>query len=246
MIEAAHLSTNPVRNYPPVKDVSFVVDRGDSYCLLGTKDSGKSTLIEVFRSVLAPTSGQALVHGLDCQSHPLAVRQQTLFVTPGSALVPSLSLRDNVSFFATLAGRRPSRESIDNALRRFAIPERAFGIVAGEVDRRELLFLTWLAVGLIRKVPAFVVDDPSLDLDGRAAEWIVEGIRETQSAGGALLIATADARFAAAVGTRVGILRGGRIEAEYRGGEIADERLTGLNLDHLGRFGAATNPLKTA
>ena len=242
MIECRNLSTAFGRDRLAVEDVSLTVDAGESYCLLGAAESGKTTIVDAFRGVTVPTAGQALISGMDCLARPLDVRRKTLFVTPKSALVDTLSIRENVEFFARVAGHAASRQGIENSLRRVGLPEASFDAPVGEVDRREATLLTWLAVGLIRQVAVVVLDEPTRDLDARSTAWAIEGLREIHGAGAALLVATSDPSVATAVGSRIGLLRAGRKDAEYRSEEIANEHLPGFHVQHLARPVTAPGP----
>jgi|SRR5579864_2157064 len=220
-----------------VDDVTVRIGPGETYCLLGMHGSGKTTIVEIFRSAVTPTAGTALIGGVDCLEDPVEVRRHTLFVTPRTSLVPGLSVRANVEFFCRLAGagRVATRGTVENALRRVGLPERVFDLQTQLLDRREASLLVWLAVGWLRDVATVVLDDPSANLDARGAEWVADAVREYQTNGKALLIATSDVLFATTVGTRIGILREGRLEAEYRPDEITHEKLANFYVEYLGR-----------
>ena len=235
MIACTNLSKTVGRDRPALDNVSLTVDAGESYCLLGAAESGKTTIVDVLRGVTPPTAGQASIAGLDCLTHPLEVRRQTLFVTPKSALVETLSIRENVEFFSRVAGCATSRRGVENSLRRVGLPEASFDVPVGDVDRKEATLLAWLAVGLIRAVAVAVLDEPTRDLDARSTAWAIEGLREIHGAGATLLVATSDPNVAAAVGSRIALLRAGRKDAEYRSEEIANENLLGFYGQYLGR-----------
>jgi ABC-2 type transport system ATP-binding protein len=229
-----------------VDDVTVRVGPGETYCVLGMPGSGKTTIVEMFRSAVTPTAGTAMIGGADCLNDPVEVRRHTLFVTPRTSLVPDLSVRANVEFFCRVAGARrvATRGAVENALRRVGLPERVFDLQALRLDRREASLLAWLAVGWLRDVGSVVLDDPSANLDARGVEWVAEALAEYRAAGRTLLIATSDVLFATTVGTRIGVLREGRQEAEYRPDEITHENLANFYVEYLGRPaapGAAPN-----
>jgi ABC-2 type transport system ATP-binding protein len=237
MIESTGLSKRFGVGPLIVDDVTVCVGPGETYCLLGMHGSGKTTIVEIFRSAVTPTAGTAMIGGVDCVEDPVAVRRHTLFITPQTSLVPNLSVRANVEFFCRVAGARrvATRGAVENALRRVGLPERVFDLQAQLLDRREEPLLVWLAVGWLRDVASAVLDDPSANLDARGLEWVADAIAEYRAAGKTLLITTSDVPFATTVGTRIGVLREGRQEAEYRADEVTRENLANFYVDYLGR-----------
>jgi ABC-2 type transport system ATP-binding protein len=237
MIESRGLSKRFGGGPLVVDDVTMRVGRGETYCLLGMPGSGKTTIVEIFRAALTPTAGTAMIGGVDCLEDPVEVRRHTLFVTPRTSLVPGLSVRANVEFFCRVAGAScvATRGAVENALRRVGLPERVFDLRAQLLDRREASVLVWLAVGWLREVPTVVLDDPSANLDARGTEWVADTVQEYRTAGKAILITTSDVFFATTVGTRIGVLREGRQEAEYRPDEITHENLANFYVEYLGR-----------
>jgi ABC-type multidrug transport system ATPase subunit len=237
MIESRGLSKRFGAGPLILDDVSVRVEPSETYCLLGLPGSGKTTIGEIFRSVVMPTAGTAMIGGVDCLADPVEVRRHTLFVTPRTSLVPDLSVRANVEFFCRVAGARrvATGGAVENALRRVGLPERVFDLQAQLLDRREAPLLVWLAVGWLRDVASVVLDDPSANLDARGLEWVADAVAEYRAAGKTLLITTSDVLFATTVGTRIGVLREGRQEAEYRPDEITRENLANFYVEYLGR-----------
>jgi lipopolysaccharide transport system ATP-binding protein len=93
-----------------LRDVSFSVDRGEAFGIIGANGSGKSTLLQIVAGILRPTSGAVNVHG-----------RLSALLELGSGFAPEFTGRDNVYLNASLLGL--SREEIDgrfHAIERFA------------------------------------------------------------------------------------------------------------------------------
>jgi len=85
-------------------DVSFKVARGEIFGLLGPNGAGKSTTFKMECGLLKPTSGQALVMGLNLEKSPSQARQKLGYMAQKFSLYGELSVRQNLVFFAQIYG----------------------------------------------------------------------------------------------------------------------------------------------
>jgi ABC-2 type transport system ATP-binding protein len=83
-----------ITNYVALKDVSFTVDKGEVFAILGRNGAGKSTLLKVLAQVLPPTSGTAIVNGAIAPMIEL-----------GAGFHPEMTGAENVLFYSALMGR---------------------------------------------------------------------------------------------------------------------------------------------
>ncbi len=81
------------RDFWALRDVSFTVDRGETFCIVGENGSGKSTLLQIVAGILAPTSGAAAVNG-----------RVSALLELGSGFNPEFSGRDNVFLNGSILG----------------------------------------------------------------------------------------------------------------------------------------------
>jgi ABC-2 type transport system ATP-binding protein len=102
-IEARGL-TKTFRDVVAVDDVSLCIPRGEVFGLVGPDGAGKSTLIRMLATVLAPTSGDALVFGSSVVSDPHAVKPRIGYMSQAFSLYGDLSVQENLDFFAELRG----------------------------------------------------------------------------------------------------------------------------------------------
>ena len=87
-----------------VKDVNLAIQEGEILGLLGPNGAGKTTIISMITGLLEPTSGHITVDGLDLQTDTNAVKAKLGLVPQELALYPTLSARDNLSFFGSIYG----------------------------------------------------------------------------------------------------------------------------------------------
>lgn len=95
--------------FKAVDRVSFTVDRGEIFGFLGSNGAGKTTVIRMLCGLLAPTSGEARVLGLDVAREPEAVKRRIGYMSQRFSLYEDLTVAQNVRFFGGVYGLGGSR-----------------------------------------------------------------------------------------------------------------------------------------
>ena len=90
--------------FPAVDDLSFAVEEGEVFGLLGSNGAGKSTASGVLCGLLTPTSGTASVLGVDVRRDPEAVKRRIGYMTQRFSLYDDLTVRENLRFFGGVYG----------------------------------------------------------------------------------------------------------------------------------------------
>ena len=161
-----------------LQDVNVEVRRGELFGLLGPNGAGKTTLIKILTTLLLPTSGRALVDGLDVVTQHRLVRERINMVSGGeSSGYGLLTVRENLWMFAQFYG-------IDHATTYRRIDEMLE--VVGLSDRKHTK-ISDLSTGLRQKmniVRGFItdpqvlfLDEPTLGLDVGAARDVRQFVR---------------------------------------------------------------------
>src|SRR2546423_11950655 len=105
-------------DFVAVDHLTFDVGQGEIFGFLGANGAGKSTTIRMLCGLLEPTSGTAVVGGVDVKSDPEGVKRRIGYMSQRFSLYEALTVDQNIRFFAGIYGL--SRDKLESR-RRFVI-----------------------------------------------------------------------------------------------------------------------------
>ncbi len=245
MIQAIDLSKRYEDGVLALDALNLHVKAGEIYCLLGANGAGKTTTINLFLNFIEPTSGRALVAGVDAAHDPLEAKRHLAYVSENVMLYGSFTARQNLEFFARLGGRKDlDREGLYRAMREVGLPEKAFEQRVKEFSKgmRQKL---GIAIAMVKDSPALLLDEPTSGLDPKAGAEFMETLVALRDRGKAVLMSTHDIFRARQIADRVGIMKEGRKVMERTREELAFENLERMYLDYM-RGGLVDEPRPAA
>jgi len=206
-------------NFVALDNVTLEIGQGRVFGLLGPNGAGKSTLIRTLMGFLKPTSGSAVVSGLDCYSDRLTVHQQVTYL-PGDARV-----------YGLMKGRSVLKQFV--RFRNNASYQRALEIA----DRLELDLSRWvglMSTGMRQKLalsvclsvdcPLIILDEPTANLDPTIRGRVLEFVSEARRAGRTVILSSHVMSEIEEVCDEVGILKKGQL--------VFRESMASLNRQH--------------
>ncbi len=160
-------------------DVSFEIGHGEVFGFLGPNGAGKTTTVRTLGTLIAPTSGSAVVAGLPLTpANGAKIRSRIAIVPESPGLYQRLSVRENLECFADLYGTANRRERITQALTAVNLEDRADD-VSGALSKG-LRQRVALARALLADPVVLFLDEPTAGLDPVAAQEVlslIEGLR---------------------------------------------------------------------
>lgn len=194
---------------PVLRGVSLTVEPGEVLGISGANGSGKTTLIRTLATLQRPHEGNGSILGVSFDTNDLvSVRKQIGLIGHTPALVPELSLRENLAHIAKLAGIDVAR--VDPALEVVGLDEagdrRAEAASFGMKRRIEVAHL------LLRKPRFLLLDEAVSGLDVSASDLIGALIETNIERGGATVMVSHDSDYLRAVCQRTMHLTTGRLE----------------------------------
>jgi ABC-2 type transport system ATP-binding protein len=196
-----------------VDDLDLTVGRGEIFGLLGPNGAGKTTTAGMLTTRVIPTSGQALVGGIDVVRHPAAAKRLIGVVPQTNTLDRSLTVWENLFFHGRFFGMdtKTARSESDRLLEQFRLADRAKAEVlalSGGMAQRLMV-----ARAVMHRPSILFLDEPTAGLDpqSRIALWEILG--ELHVDGQTILLTTHYMEEADQLCDRVAIIDQGRIIA---------------------------------
>ena len=201
-------------------DVTLHVPLGEVFGLLGPNGSGKTTMVRILSTILTPTSGTALVNGIDVVKHPNRVRRSIGLAGQYATVDENLTGFENLRMIGSLNHLEKSvviprsRELLEQ----FGLTDaanRTTKTYSGGMRRR-----LDLAAALVAKPPLLFLDEPTTGLDPQSRQdlWgIIEGLVEE---GTTVLLTTQYLEEADRLAKQLVVLDHGKIIAEGTSQEL--------------------------
>ncbi len=209
------------------------VEPGEVFCLLGANGAGKTTTLNLFLGFIEPTQGEARVGGLEVRAHASEARRKVAYVPELVMLYPRLTGRENLAYFSALAGRDGlSRRELGDWLAQAGLAPEAMDRPVGTYSKG-MRQKVGIAIALAKEAQALLLDEPTSGLDPLASNELSELLRTLSGQGMAVLMATHDLFRAKESGTRVGIMKSGRLLEVRPTGELGHAELEQLYLRHM-------------
>ena len=231
MLEAVNLSKS-FHQHQALSDLNLKIDPGQIYCLLGANGAGKTTTINLFMNFLEPSSGKALINGLDVTEHATETKKYVAYIPENLTLYPNLSGMENLTYFSRLAGKKYDKEQLGDFLKQAGLQSTAFEqrVASYSKGMRQKV---GIALALTKEAYALLLDEPVSGLDPKASNEFSQILLQLKEKGLAILMATHDLFRARETGTHIGIMNEGKLVASLESQEIGHQELESLYLKHM-------------
>ncbi len=167
--------------HPVLHDISFDIQPGMMVALVGHTGAGKSSILHLIQRFYNPQHGRILVDGRDIRNYTIAsLRRQTALV-PQDPMLFRASIRENIlygrpeaTYAEVIAAARAA--NADGFIRRLPqgydtiLEERGVGLSGGERQRLAI------ARAMVRQAPILLLDEPTVGLDARSEQIVVEAL----------------------------------------------------------------------
>ena len=196
-----------------VDKLDLTVKCGEIFGLLGPNGAGKTTTIGMLTTLVIPTSGKAMIAGIDVVHHPTLVKQLIGAVSQTNNLDRALTVWENLYYHGRFFGMsaRESRKAADEGLIEFRLTDRAkadVSTISGGMARR-----LQVARALIHDPSVLFLDEPTAGLDPQSRIALWEILEKLHREGQTILLTTHNMEEADSVCERLAIMDHGRVLA---------------------------------
>jgi len=173
-----------------IKDISFAIDRGDFFLVVGPNGHGKSTLLKTICGLLRTTSGQIIFNSAEItrSATDQIVEMGLVYVAEERHLFPQMTVLDNLKLGAyNTTARDKERESLEYVFHLFPRLKEFKNRYAATLSGGEARMLT-LGRGIMSRAKLLAIDEPSFGLAPILRNEVFEKIKEINAAGMTVLL----------------------------------------------------------
>ena len=222
---------NVSKTYEPdvqaLRDVTFVIEKGEFVFVVGASGSGKSTIIRLLLKEIEPTDGRIIVGGRDLgrlkRSKVPLLRRNLACVFQDFKLLPDRTAADNVAYALKVQGesRASIRKKVPEVLTLVGLGDKMNSLPSelsgGEQQRVSI------ARAVVNHPPLLVCDEPTGNLDPDTSVGIMQLLYRINRAGTTVLMVSHDRELVDKMRKRVIALDDGRLARDERRGGYASE-----------------------
>ena len=171
-----------------LQDVSFEVERGELFGLIGPDGSGKTSLFRILTTLLLADSGQAAVDGLDVVKNYKEIREKVGYMPGRFSLYQDLTVEENLNFFAAVFNTtiKENYYLIEDIYRQLEpFKTRRAGKLSGGMKQKLAL-----SFALIHKPSVLFLDEPTTGVDPVSRKDFWGMLKKLKQQGITILVST--------------------------------------------------------
>jgi ABC-2 type transport system ATP-binding protein len=210
-----------------VDGVSFTINDGEIFCLIGPNSAGKSTIVKSIIGLLEPTSGEILVNGKSVLKHPEQTKKEIGYIPDEPAIWPSMTGEEFIYFTQALYGMNESgrEKHLVELLKPFHLSglEKEYFENYSRGNKQKFS----ITAAFSHKPKVLLVDEPIVGLDPIGAETAKKMFSQFAKDGGSLLLVTHTLSVAEEISHRLGFLKNGKLVAVGTISELREQANVG-------------------
>lgn len=204
--------------------LSFEVNKGEIYALLGTNGAGKTTTLRILSTLLKPDDGKCYIDGVNVSEEPDKIRSKIGFLTSELKLDGFFTPNYLYDFFSDLYGvkselRIVRKKELFNTLGIDKFAEVKVSNLSTGMKQRVAI-----AISLVHDPDIIIYDEPTNGLDIVSSKMVIDYLKELKTNGKTIIISTHIFEVVEKVADRVGIVINGKLKYEDSISRIKKEK----------------------
>jgi len=206
------------KNVEVLKDVTFEIEKGSIFALLGKNGAGKTTTINILTTLIKSDEGSATINGINVAQSPDKIRRDISLTGQFAAIDDMLTARENLVLIGDLRHVEDSRKTAEDLLLQFSLTDAA--------DRRVQTFSGGMrrrldiAMSLIGSPSVIFLDEPTTGLDPEARNDMWHTIRTLSKNGTTVFLTTQYLEEADQLADTIAVLHKGTVVAKGTASEL--------------------------
>jgi len=188
-----------------VDRLTLHIDEGEVFGFLGPNGAGKTTTVRMLTSLIAPTSGSAVVNGFRVGQEDINIRRSIGILTETPGMYDNLSAQFNLEIYARLCEVKDVKGQIEKYLRMLGLWERRDD-EAGTFSKGMKQKLA-IARALLHEPKILFLDEPTAGLDPEASRLVRDFIAELGTEGRTIVLCTHNLDEADHLCNRIGVFK---------------------------------------
>lgn len=175
-------------NVQALRDISFTVEPGELFGLIGPDGAGKSTLFRILATLVLADKGNAFVNGMDVVKDYRAIRRQVGYMPGKFSLYQDLTVEENLHFFATIFNTtvKANYDMIRDIYEQIApFKDRQAGKLSGGMKQKLAL-----SCALVHRPAVLFLDEPTTGVDPVSRKEFWEMLQRLRQKGIPILVST--------------------------------------------------------
>lgn len=212
MIEIKNV-TKKYGNFTALQDLNLSIDAGVVFGFVGSNGAGKSTTFSILSTLLAPTSGEAYVNGVNVVEKPAEVRKYLGYMPDFFGVYDQLKVDEYLDFYGASYGLTDAerKKLIPELLELVNLTDKQYSYV--DLLSRGMKQRLCLARTLIHDPKVLILDEPASGLDPRARTEMRDILKHLKEMGKTILISSHILPELAEMCDEIGVLEKGQLIA---------------------------------